>query len=84
MQEPGDVTIILPRDPTTHHFYTRISLQLDRINLASPEIRTRTSAVVVRCFNHHDMIYRRMTNSRVPTKLGVLCVALTPFPFSLH
>ena len=74
MQEPVDVTITLPRDLTRHRFYTPISLQLDRINLASPEIRARTSAVVVGRLNHHAIIYRRMANSRVPTKLGVLSV----------
>ena len=48
------------------------------INLASPGIGARASAVGARRLNHYAIIYRRMANSRRATKLGVLSVALSP------
>ena len=58
-----------------------ILLRKDRINLTSPENQPGTSAVGVGRLNHLATFHGPMTNSRQPTKLSVLSVAL-PSPTS--
>ena len=59
-----------------------ISLRLDRINLVSPEIRSRTSLVGVGLLSHHAIIFHRQAKSRLSSKLGILSVALSSLPLS--